>query len=47
MSPRQTIGLSDEDNNPIDINGFVGSFVGGTIEAIVGQELYMGELVFG
>ena len=38
----QAIQLVDEDENPIDINGFVGGFVSGTIKTIVGEELYNG-----
>ncbi len=35
-------GLKDEDDNPIDIRGFVGGFVSSTIQSIVGEELYTG-----
>ena len=38
----QVVGLQDEDSNPIDINGLVGGFVGGTIQSIVGEQLYNG-----
>ncbi len=40
----QAVGLRGEDNLPIDINGLVGGFVGGTIKSIVGADLYDGLL---
>ncbi|MDJ0600749.1 MAG: hypothetical protein QNJ37_18120 [Crocosphaera sp.] len=36
------VGIRDEDDTPIDINGLVGGFVSGTIKSIVGEQLYNG-----
>lgn len=38
----EAVNLRDEDSVPIDINGMVGGFVGGTIKSIVGEDLYTG-----